>query len=437
MSKQKIIYIKVSDLHLWTENPRDPVEVESTDFEIINRAITDNENKWNLPKLIEKMGDYYDTSELPTVVIKDKKYIIYDGNRRIAVLKYLQNKELYSQLNGGLYFNEEPKRLREMTSIPCNVCDIETALKNVERKHENSGDWNRLERDYFSFKHLNKEKSHFIILNQQTGIISDNPKMNQRFVKDEMLSIENLAEIGFNYDTKCVFVSNYSDDISKKIIDNIVSLVVNNIVSTRKNRRELLKPLLEQSPELENIITKYDPKKMSTRLTYGTHEETKPKKSTNVRKTPKSKKNDTLFGKTLSLKEGKVNDLYRAILNIYEKNQDDATVLPIIGMSMRLILEVGARVYYNQKDPENSKKDRLYKDFLKAAKNEMLVPNQMLFPQEEIKNYLSLTGQWLDDSINIEGLLAKYAHGNILVCKDSILKISIIIGEILEYYFKK
>jgi hypothetical protein len=62
----------------------------------------------------------------------------------------------------------------------------------------------------------------------------------------------------------------------------------------------------------------------------------------------------------------------------------------------------------------------------------------MLFPQaEEIKNYLSLTGQWLDDSINIEGLLAKYAHGNILVCKDSILKISIIIGEILEYYFKK
>lgn len=430
MSEQKIIKIKVSDLHLWTENPRDPIEVESTDFEIINRAITDNGNKWNLQKLINEMGDHYDFSELPTVVIKDKKYIIYDGNRRIAVLKYLQNKELYSQLNGGLYFNEEPKELRELTSIPCNVCDIETALKNIERKHTNSGDWGRLERDYFFLKHLNKEKSHFISLDEQTGIISNNPKMNQRFVKDEMLSIENLAELGFSYDPKYGFISNYSDDVSKKIIDNIVSLVENKIVSTRKNRHQLIKPLLEQSPELKKVITKYNPQKKSTTLNYNIPKETIPKNSTSARKTPKTKEIDTLFGKTLSLKTGKVNDLYRAILNVYEKNQNDATILPIIGMSMRLITEVAARVYFDKEDPKKSKKDQLYNDFLKVAKKEMS------FIQEN-KNYLSLTKDWLDSTNNLEALLAKYAHGNILVSKDGILKSSIIIGEILEHYFKK
>src|SRR5690606_37970669 len=118
------------------------------------------------------------------------------------------------------------------------------------------------------------------------------------------------------------------------------------------------------------------------------------------------------------------------ILNIYEKNQNDATILPIIGMSMRLITEVAARVYFDKEDPEKSKKDQLYNDFLKVAKKEMS------FIQED-KNYLSLTKDWFDSTNNLEAILAKYAHGNILVSKDGILKSSIIIGEILEHYFKK
>ncbi len=417
-------------MHLWTENPRDPIEVEATDFEIINRAIKNDGNKWNLQKLINEMGNHYDLSELPTVVKKDNKYIVYDGNRRIAVLKYLQNNELYAQLSGGLYFNEEPEELRGLNTIPCNVCDIKTALINIERKHTNNGDWGRLERDYFILKHLNKEKSHFIRLDEQTNIISDNPKMNQRFVKDEMLTKENLAQIGFDYNEENGFVSNYSTENAQKVLEAIVSLVENKIVSTRKNRKQLLKPLLEQNPELKNVIKKYNPKSKTAILSYYQPKENKQKKGSGSRKTPKTKEIDTLFGKTLVLKAGKVNDLYRAILNIYEKNETDATVLPIIGMSMRLITEVAARVYFDENDPEIAKKDQLYNDFLKLAKKEMTIT-------QSSKNYISLTKDWLDSTNNLEAILAKFAHGNILVSKDGILKSSIIIGEILEHYFKK
>jgi hypothetical protein len=152
--------------------------------------------------------------------------------------------------------------------------------------------------------------------------------------------------------------------------------------------------------------------------------------NTTTRRTPRTKENETLFGKTLTLKGGKVNDLYRAILGVYEKSHYDTTVLPIIGMSLRLITEVAARVYFNENAPKKANKDQIYNDFLKIAKNEMSL-------DQESKNYLSLTTDWLDGGNNLEGMLAKYAHGNIITSRDGILKASFIIGEILEYYFKR
>jgi len=148
------------------------------------------------------------------------------------------------------------------------------------------------------------------------------------------------------------------------------------------------------------------------------------------RKTPATKENNLLFGKSLALQSGKVNDLYRAILNIYERNENELSVLPIIGMSLRLITEVAARMYFDEIDPEKSNKDQLYNDFLKIAKREMSL-------EKESVNFLSLTTDWLDGGNNLEGMLAKYAHGNITVSKDGILKNSFIIGEILEHYFKR
>ncbi|MGS0524880.1 hypothetical protein ACU8V7_06445 [Zobellia nedashkovskayae] len=183
MKKQNIEYIKVSQLKLWSENPRDPIETECSDFDIISKAIRDDKKKWNLKDFTLKMGLHYDFSELPTVVVEKGQNIVYDGNRRVALLKYLQDKELYTKLGGGLFPNEEPIDLINLTEIPCNVCDKETALINIERKHINSGSWGTLERDYFLYLHRNKAKSLFIQLDEQTGIISDNKKNESRFRK--------------------------------------------------------------------------------------------------------------------------------------------------------------------------------------------------------------------------------------------------------------
>lgn len=66
--RQEILNIKLEDLVLWTENPRDPITPDSNDQDVANKALQDKDNKWNLSKLVAEMGDFYDFSEIPTVI---------------------------------------------------------------------------------------------------------------------------------------------------------------------------------------------------------------------------------------------------------------------------------------------------------------------------------------------------------------------------------
>jgi hypothetical protein len=71
--EQEVRLIDIKELVLWTENPRDPIDENAADQDIVDRALEDVLNKWSLGKLAKEMGDYYDFSELPTVVYHNKK----------------------------------------------------------------------------------------------------------------------------------------------------------------------------------------------------------------------------------------------------------------------------------------------------------------------------------------------------------------------------
>lgn len=187
---QEVIYINIKELVLWTENPRDPIDENATDQDIVDKALDDQFYKWNLAKLAKEMGDYYDLSELPTVVYHGQKPVVYDGNRRIILGKIkhgfvVPSKPTNIQIP---YFPEE---------IPCNVCTEKIALNNVYRKHSDTGSWQPLERDIFLYKFMEEEKSAFLILEEDTRIISANPHLNKGFVKDEIFKEENLKSMGF------------------------------------------------------------------------------------------------------------------------------------------------------------------------------------------------------------------------------------------------
>lgn len=379
---QKIKDINVKELHLWTENPRDPVDTKLSDLDIIKHAIDENPDAWNLDKLANQMGDHYDLSELPTVVYHDDLPVVYDGNRRIAVLKYIQDQDIYSKISGRLFLGDEPQKLRELTVIPCNVCDKETALINIERKHGCSGSWGPLERDYFAYRHRGKDKSLFIKIDEQTrGFISKNRKiLNRGYVKNEILSEKNLNEIGFYIGKKGNIESLYTSDEVLDIFDKILFLIENKVIDTRKNRGTLKEPLVEEfrGLSIKTVINKDKNNDLSPIVLSNTGEDDLSNQlSLKYRKTPRTKINkDLLFLEHMpSLICGDVNNLYRDILSLYNFYQENKTGLSdafpaIIRMSLRLLVEtasgVGELDNYVRSNFDNAKQqlDKNYKTFL-------------------------------------------------------------------------
>jgi hypothetical protein len=308
--------------------------------------------------MANEMGEHYDFSELPTVVIEKGIPIVYDGNRRIAVIKYIQNEKIFSSC--GISLNIKKPELKKLNEIPCNICDKDTALTNIERKHVNSGTWGPLERDYFLSKHRKQKPSLFVQFEEQTGgAISKNKKMNQGFVKKEVLTERNLRSVGIHFDSKKGLITNYKPDEVKDIIQKIVTVVNDNKIATRgDNRGKLKETLITEFPEVLKKLLPFDSKKMVDVLNI--------ENAQTVRKTPRSKEDTVLFGGPLSLPRGETNNIYRDILDLYDyysKNKENlSTTFPsIIRMALRLLVESAASPVkindYIKKNFTDAKKD--------------------------------------------------------------------------------
>jgi hypothetical protein len=453
--------VSIEKLFLWDENARFPDQFYNSDEKELIKYFLSKAN-FKIKELIEEIVNDIDLPHLEKVVVWDTsdKLIVLEGNRRLVGYKLLIKPDLVNDIDKKLYSfllkKQAEINIDNGFLLDCLISeDKDQCYRYIDRKHakgNNQVNW------------LEPEKLNY---SKRRGIESQNAKIKNaitNYVRQLDLPVEiiNLV-LGQGYVTtffrflatgpaketfglstnekgELTFTDVSFPDKLRVIIHNVLKKedFEGNKVDTRElNKNPEIKKYLESvKPENASKVNKEidDSKSIdmfgNESIDLGKKQVKKSATITPQRKTPTSKGNNILFGKSLALKVGKVNDLYRAILNIYEKNENDSSVLPIIGMSMRLITEVAARVYFDENDAEKTKKDQLYNDFLKVAKKEMSL-------EKESINYLSLTSDWLDGSNNFEGMLAKYAHGNIVVLKDGILENSFIIGEILEYYFKR
>jgi hypothetical protein len=351
---QEVKYIAITDLVLWTENPRDPVNAKAKDQDIVNRALEDRQFKWSLSKLAREMGDYYDFSEIPTVVYHGKKPVVYDGNRRVVLGKIRHG--LVTIPTGT---NIQPPDVPEQ--IPCNVCTEKVALQNVLRKHGESGSWQPLERDMFLHKFMGEEKSSFLILEEDTGIITANPHLNQRFVKEEIFRDDTLKSMGFTVKNGRLN-SVHSNEDAREILSDITKKVKSGTISTRNNRGKVLDVLEPASQQLIDQNKNSRPHLSKIRFD-SSKEAEKPQRQS--RRSPK--KANELFGGKLYLRIGVVSNLYRDITDLYDfyiSRQDklSQSFPGLIRMSLRLLCETAAK--------ENKKKieDYLKENFDEAKK---------------------------------------------------------------------
>jgi len=340
MEKQEIQYLKIEDLVLWTENPRDPISPDSKDQDVADKAFEDADGRWDLKKLISDMGEYYDYSELPIVVYENGKSIVYDGNRRV----------LLGKIQKGLIdvpeeYDLDVKLLPAFPDeLPCNVCTRDIALKSVCRKHSEIGTWDVLGRDIFMNRYMHERPTLFLLVDQLTGIVSHNPCMNKRFVKDEILTESVLERLGFKVEGNKL-LSNLTAEGQKKVWEDLTEKVKNRTLTTRKNRYKVY-DVLDEATKQHIEKRKSSPYKEVTPL--DSNFSMPSSDSSSAKKTKRTKKRDMpLFGASIELKSGNVNDLYRDILSMgdyYLANKDKlSNKFPaLLRMSLRLIVETAA-----------------------------------------------------------------------------------------------
>lgn len=318
--KQKVKELSISRLVLWSENPRDPLpdrKIGRENDRIIRRAIEDVDKSWKLLSLLKTMGEMYDSSDLPIVVMKDGHPIVYDGNRRV-ILAMIKHNEKYLKL-----LPSSARRKLEGFDVDkklyCDVCTEATALKLIIRKHADSGSWKPIQQGLFRMRYMGESPSILLQINSLTdGAIEKSKMLNQRFVEEEVFIKGHLESLGISVEGDSI-KSAYTKEELVSILRDIFKLIEERDISTRKRPAlgKLPSSLSERSQALcsskkdqPRVYTeKYVPIEPAPIEEGAREEKTVPKK-----RTRRVEEDETpLFGKVLCLRSGSVNNLYKEI----------------------------------------------------------------------------------------------------------------------------
>ena len=428
---QVVREIPLAKLHLWTENPRDPIDMGASDEDVIRRAIDNQSGNWNLDKMLVDIGGLYYFNELPTVVeLKHDEYVVYDGNRRVAVLKCIQDQNLYMAATSKLPTFVAPEALLQQTVLPCNVCDVETALDIVEKYHRGSGKWGKLQYEYFLHTHRGGQKGRLMLLDEATGgLVSENPNLNQEYVQQRLLTDRNLESIGFSVIDGELVTNHDSDEEAVGILEDIGRVMDQKLTNARKNPGQLRAALEEMDPEKYRDVKPFSSEGRSRTVRPIARNSGR----SSVKKVPiRRKGSGPLFGETIRPRGDQSNLIYAGIEHIYSEYKKDvngrAYLLPILGFSLRLFLETVAREYYLAQNPPVDKGD----DALAVFHKDVIKPLLRKREESMMLNQDALTAQLIDRRDNLEAILNKWAHGTLDVDEEILLRESKIVAYIVK-----
>lgn len=444
--------VPIKDLSLWDENPRFPQEYFSkTETELVNYFL--GRRELEIPGFAKEVVDDFDLPQLEKIVVLelDGKNIVLEGNRRLVVYKLLANPELIEKTSDfRVKFEELKKRINISDSFTLEVnatTNKDDGLRYISRKHNKNNNevgWGETERRRFAIRRSDggmKDIVRVALADEVKKVDLPTP------IKEAVLGkgfITTFYRVADSPAAKAILAYEPKEDGTLKIdnrtkFQSLLKIITYNIwkksdfqgkkIDSRSlNKMEAINEYVKQLKEDDVAKVDEDIKKNTVTNLFGGKTIT-PSQPGQPRRTPVSKDSDELFGRILILQSGKVNDLYRALVEVDKKCKDNDSILPFLGMSLRLLVEVAARVYYDkQNNAQNAKTDQVCETFLKEAKKKMKQPS---------KNEISLTNEWLSDQRNLGAILDKYAHGNIIYKRADILKDSVIVADILEFYFKK
>lgn len=167
----KIQKIKIEKIINWSENPRHAIGNNETDT---LQKLFDAVGMQYMLNLAEDIQEHGLLGNQQIVVVYSesiKKYVVYEGNRRVAAIKLLMNPEEFNFLDKATI--DKAKRIAKnadiIDTLECYVTDEDEAFFIMERVHsgEDKGrgtkEWGAREKDTFQVRRNNVKNLSYLI----------------------------------------------------------------------------------------------------------------------------------------------------------------------------------------------------------------------------------------------------------------------------------
>lgn len=476
MNEQRRIDIE----HLITDGDNPRFEAVSTEedalFSILKDQTTASGNKiLNLARNIAING--LNASELLIVspIEGTDDYRVREGNRRVTAIKLsLDSSRIPAEFNKlAPQFEKLADAMQAHRIIDCYVCDDEDEIHRLlELRHGGEQDgvgtvkWNSIQTARFSHEG-NSQSARPLALIQH---LKEDYGQNELWASAASVSITNLGRListkeirqslGIKANGNDARYYGGHDDLlldilatvkqcgvgpiySKQDRIRLVEEAVRRIEPDQQNQQPLpfeknalsadasdvsdAQPLSHNmvdeitSPTIDNAVDELE----------GENPEVAQGGTCHVRRKPVSNSvGKRMFGQTLRPRGTKSNDIYRAIDWIdgqYLKHPDNLKhLLPILGFSLRLLIETVAREYFASIGEEH--KDSSLKPFLKNVAKPML---KAKIDSAGINDF-TLASEWVNGSHNLDATLDKWAHGTLSADRDSLVRESELVALIIK-----
>lgn len=365
--------IKIKDIQLSKENPRyEPVENQE---KTIEKIIEDQDNRLFFLARDILIWGINPHDPIQVYLSKNKKYVVLEGNRRICVLKLLDNPNLIDdqkspQLKKKFEKLHKENKSRILHEVECAVYNNPKDAEHwIGLKHGygepgvGTENWAPLQKD--RWKEKTEEKASRVL--QIIKKMKSSKNVSQE-IKDKLIEINtsNLDRLINDPDVRGFLGLEMHDGLiyskidEKEVMKGLVQ-IIKDILDPRFNVRKIYtkderKIYLNNFPK-KNIPNKRIKAKKSWRFTTSTA----PLPSTKAK--PYSKYRNTLIPSTFKLRIGntKINDIFDELKKIkIEKFTNSVAVL------FRVFTELSLDVYIEKNLPKKQIKNLQQKIFVVA-----------------------------------------------------------------------
>ncbi|MDQ0157923.1 hypothetical protein [Robertmurraya andreesenii] len=248
--------IDISEIMNYVENPRH--DVGSNEIDTIKKLVNKvgSQYMYNLAKDIYENGLL--GSNLPVLVYDPNKgkYIVYEGNRRVACLKFLNNPEILTSIDKSLMQRIENLKKEDKANysnkINCYITSEEEALLIMERTHsgEDKGRglkaWSSKEKGVFESRRKKKSPIELVIADQNEKFLNED--ITQKISYTTIRRFFNNREI-----KKALGIDEEFSNIDKNKIIKINFLIDKAIEESNRNGLSLTR-LFNKAREIEDFF---------------------------------------------------------------------------------------------------------------------------------------------------------------------------------------